>query len=93
MENIAMFDANTYSVLYDVTPPRLHASCSSAMITTGFAVGALAPVVLGALKDSLGSLQATFPILAAIWLLCGAMLMVVAFKRYQKDYDMNKVRA
>ena len=43
----AFFDANIYTVLYDVTPSRLHASCSSALITTGFAVGALAPVVLG----------------------------------------------
>lgn len=45
----AFFDANIYTVLYDVTPSRLHASCSSALITTGFAVGALAPVVLGML--------------------------------------------
>lgn len=86
----AVFDANTYAVLYDVTPPHLHASCSSAMITTGFAVGALAPVVLGALKDSLGSLQETFPILAAIWLVCGIIMLVVAFKLYRKDYDKNK---
>ena len=60
------------------------------MITTGFAVGALAPVVLGALKDSLGSLQETFPILAAIWLACGIIMLVVAFKLYRKDYDKNK---
>lgn len=45
----AFFDANIYTVLYDVTPSRLHASCSSALITTGFAVGALAPMVLGML--------------------------------------------
>lgn len=45
----AFFDANIYTVLYDVTPARLHASCSSALITTGFAVGALAPVILGML--------------------------------------------
>ena len=47
----AFFDANIYTVLYDVTPSRLHASCSSALITTGFAVGALAPVVLGAIVE------------------------------------------
>lgn len=86
----AMFDANTYSVLYDVTPQRLHASCSSAMITTGFAVGALAPVILGAMKDRLGSLQATFPILAVIWLVCGAVMLAVAFTSYQKDFDRNR---
>lgn len=87
----AFFDANTYSVLYDVTPPRLHASCSSAMITTGFAVGALAPVVLGALKESMGSLSRTFPILAVIWVVCGVLMLIVAQARYQKDYDKNRI--
>ncbi|MGN0191133.1 MAG: MFS transporter, partial [Candidatus Cryptobacteroides sp.] len=85
----AFFDANTYSVLYDVTPSRLHASCSSAMITTGFAVGALAPLILGAMKQSLGSLRATFPVLGVIWLLCGLMMASVALRCYQKDYDRN----
>ena len=83
----AFFDANTYAVLYDVTPEPLHASCSSAMITTGFAVGALAPVVLGTMKQSLGSLQATFPVLGIIWLVCGVLMAVVSYTHYQKDYD------
>ncbi|MBQ6672097.1 MAG: MFS transporter, partial [Spirochaetales bacterium] len=85
----AFFDANTYAVLYDVTPPRLHASCSSAMIMTGFAVGAFAPVVLGAMKESMGSLSATFPILGLIWVVCGLLMIIVANVRYQKDYDKN----
>lgn len=83
----AFFDANTYSVLYDVTPSHLHASCSSAMITTGFAVGALAPVILGALKQQMGSLSATFPILGWIWVVCGVLMIIVSFTSYQKDYD------
>lgn len=87
----AFFDANTYTILYDVTPSRLHASCSSAMITTGFAVGALAPVVLGAMKDSLGSLAATFPVLGVIWVVCGILMVIVSFTHYQKDYNkMNR---
>ncbi|MBP5721847.1 MAG: MFS transporter, partial [Bacteroidales bacterium] len=83
----AFFDANIYTVLYDVTPERLHASCSSAMIMTGFAVGALAPVVLGAMKESMGSLTATFPLLGIIWAVAGVALLAVARLRYQKDYD------
>ena len=43
----AFFDANTYTVLYDVIPPRYHSSASGVMIMTGFAIGALAPLVLG----------------------------------------------
>lgn len=85
----AFFDANTYSVLYDVTPERLHSSCSSAMIMTGFAVGALAPVVLGILKENMGSLSATFPILAVIWVICGILMFVVARTNYLKDYNKN----
>lgn len=85
----AFFDANIYAVLYDVTPERLHASCSSAMIMTGFAVGALAPVILGALKESMGSLSATFPILGIIWVVCGVLLAVIARTSYQKDYNKN----
>jgi MFS family permease len=85
----AFFDANTYSVLYDVTPPRLHASCSSAMIMTGFAVGAFAPVVLGAMKEKMGSLSATFPLLGAIWIVCGLLMLIVAYTSYQKDYEKN----
>lgn len=85
----AFFDANIYAVLYDVTPERLHASCSSAMIMTGFAVGALAPVILGALKESMGSLSRTFPILAAVWVVCGVFLLVIAKTNYQKDYSKN----
>lgn len=83
----AFFDANIYTVLYDVTPAKLHASCSSAMIMTGFAVGSLAPVILGAMKESMGSLSATFPLLGVIWLVCGAVMLLVASLRYQKDYD------
>ena len=83
----AFFDANIYTVLYDVTPARLHASCSSAMITTGFAVGALAPVILGAMKEASGSLSATFPLLGVIWAVTGAALFVVGRLCYQKDYD------
>ena len=83
----AFFDANIYTVLYDVTPSRLHASCSSALITTGFAVGALAPVILGAMKDSMGNLSATFPVLGAVWVVCGILMLIVSRTHYQKDYD------
>ena len=87
----AFFDANIYTVLYDVTPSHLHASCSSALITTGFAVGALAPVILGAMKESMGGLSATFPVLGGIWVVCGLVMLWAGRKFYQKDYDkINK---
>ena len=83
----AFFDANIYTVLYDVTPSKLHASCSSALITTGFAVGALAPVILGSMKESMGSLSGAFPLLGGIWIACGLLMLWASRKFYQKDYD------
>jgi len=83
----AFFDANIYAALYDVTPEHLHASCSSAMIMTGFAVGATAPYVLAVIKESTGSLNATFPILGIIWAVCGAACLWVSWKYYKKDYN------
>ncbi len=83
----AFFDANTYAVLYDVTHPRLHASCASVMGMTGFAIGSLAPVILGALKQSLGSLSSTFTILAVIWVVCGVMMFFAANVFYKRDRE------
>lgn len=87
----AFFDANTYTVLYDVTPQRLHSSCSSVMIMVGFGVGAFAPVILGAIKQSAG-LSAGLTCLAAVWLVFGVLMSLVAWKRYRKDYDINRQR-
>ncbi len=88
----AFFDANTYAVLYDVTPPRLHASCASVMGMTGFAIGSLAPVILGALKQSLGSLSSTFTILAVIWVVCGVMMFLAANVFYKRDRERVRQR-
>ena len=59
------------------------------MIMTGFAVGSLAPVVLGAMKQSLGSLSATFPILALVWLVAGILVLVISRTNYNKDFQKN----
>ncbi len=83
----AFFDANTYAVLYDVTPERLHASCASVMGMTGFAVGAFAPVILGYIKQTMGSLSSTFPILAIIWVACSVLMFVVARVSYKRDRE------
>jgi MFS family permease len=83
----AFFDANIYAALYDVTPEHLHASCSSAMIMTGFAVGATAPYILALIKEATGSLNATFPILGVIWLICGLACLWVSYKHYNKDHN------
>lgn len=82
----AFFDANTYTVLYDVVPPRYHSSASGVMIMTGFAIGALAPVVLGAVKEAVG-LSFGISMLAVVWLVCGVVMLIGAKYFYMKDYN------
>ncbi|MEA5005354.1 MAG: MFS transporter [Rikenellaceae bacterium] len=81
----AFFDANTYTVLYDVIPEKYHSSASGVMIMLGFAVGSLSPVILGLMKPVLG-LSFSISSLAVIWLVCG-LLMIIAYKFfYNRDY-------
>lgn len=84
----AFFDANTYTVLYDVIPPKYHASASSVMIMTGFGIGALAPLILGIVKEH-GGLSSGFTMLAAIWLICGVAMIISSRVFYKRDYDKN----
>jgi MFS family permease len=82
----AFFDANTWPVLYDVIPEKYHASASGVMLMIGFGTGSLAPVVLGSLKPVLG-LSFGITMLAAIWILCG-ILMVLGYRYFfKRDYD------
>jgi len=84
----AFFDANTYTVLYDVIPPKYHSSASGTMIMTGFAVGSFAPVILGYLKPALG-LSFGISSLAIIWVLCGLLLIMTSRVFFKKDYARN----
>jgi hypothetical protein len=62
----AFFDANTYTVLYDVIPEKYHSSASGTMIMTGFLVGSISPLVLGYLKPFFG-LSFGISMLAVVW--------------------------
>jgi len=85
----AFFDANTYAILFDVIPEKYHSSASGVMIMTGFAIGSLAPVILGFLKPMLG-LSFGITSLAVIWVFCG-ILLLIAYKFYFMK-DFNKAR-
>ena len=85
----AFFDANTYTVLYGVIPERYHSSASGVMIMVGFAIGALAPVVLGAVKSAAG-LSSGITMLAGVWLVCGIVMLVASRTFYLRDYDRTR---
>ncbi len=80
----AFFDANTYVVLYDVIPAKYHSSSSGVMIMIGFGTGALAPYILGLIKEASG-LSLGFTILAAIWAVCGLIMILGGNIFYKRD--------
>ena len=80
----AFFDANTYVVLYDVIPSKFHSSASGVMIMIGFGTGALAPYVLGLIKEASG-LSLGFTILATIWVVCGLIMIIGGKVFYKRD--------
>ncbi len=82
----AFFDANTYTVLYDVIPEKFHSSASGIMIMIGFLVGSMSPTVLGYMKPLFG-LSFGFSMLAIIWGICGLLLVFTSKYLYQKDYE------
>lgn len=81
----AFFDANTYTVLYDVIPEKYHSSASGVMIMTGFLVGSMSPIVLGYMKPIFG-LSFGITMLAAIWAVCGLLLVFTSKYLYKRDY-------
>lgn len=82
----AFFDANTYTVLYDVIPGKYHSSASGVMLTIGFGVGSLAPVILGVVKPLIG-LSLGISSLAIIWIICGVLLLIAYKFYFKKDYE------
>lgn len=82
----AFFDANTYSVLFDVIPEKYHSSASGMMQMIGFSVGSLSPLVLGYLKPHIG-LASGISLLSVVWLICAIILFVGYRRFYKKDFE------
>lgn len=85
----AFFDANTYSVLYDVVPEEFRSSASGVLQMVGFGVGSFAPMILGALKPVLG-LSIGIASLSIIWMLGGLVLFIGYKFFFIKDYQQAK---
>lgn len=82
----AFFDANTYSILYDVISERYHSSASAVLQMFGFGMGSLAPLILGLMSPKLG-LSGGIATLGAIWVVAGVVLLVAKFFFFDKDAE------
>jgi len=82
----SFFDANTYTTLYDVVPVKYQSTATGILALSGFLVGSLSPLLMGFLKSMFG-LSLIISSLSAVYMLCGAVLLI-AYKRYfRKDYE------
>lgn len=80
----AFFDANTYSILYDVIPARYHSSSSAVLQMFGFGIGSLAPFILGLMSPVFG-LSGGIASLSIVWILAGILLLVARVAFFDKD--------
>lgn len=80
----AFFDANTYSVLYDVIPVRYHSSASAVLQMFGFGMGSLAPLILGILSPVLG-LSKGIALLGAVWVFAAVVMFIARFAFFDRD--------
>jgi MFS family permease len=80
-----LFDSNIYASLFDVVPRRFHATAAGLMVAFSFIVGSLAPLALGAMKQS-GDLGGGLSSLAWAYVLGGLALLFAAWRYFPREY-------
>ena len=80
-----VYDSNQFASIFDVIAPRYRASAMGVVLAFAFAFGAIAPVVLGVVKDNF-SMSVGLSSLAVFFIL-GALLSAVARVRFLKNDD------
>jgi hypothetical protein len=79
-----VYESNLYATLFEVIEPRLRSSAVGVMISFAFIVGALAPLILGALKGRLG-LGAGLAGLSVVYVFGGIMLALAWALCFRRD--------
>ncbi|PPL02803.1 MFS transporter [Parapedobacter indicus] len=80
-----IYDSNLFAALFDVIEPKYRSSSIGVMLSIGFIIGALAPVLLGWAKTAVG-LDLGISLLGCCYLV-GALLIAIGLKLFfKKDY-------
>jgi len=80
-----IYDSNLFAALFDVIEPKYRSSSIGVMLSIGFIIGALAPVLLGWAKTAVG-LDLGISLLGCCYLV-GASLIAIGLKLFfKKDY-------
>ncbi len=80
-----IYDSGIYASLFEVIEPRLHSSAAGLVIAFAFLIGALAPVALGAAKQTFG-LAAGLRLLAFVYVAAGIAILAASRQFFSADY-------
>lgn len=78
-----VYDSNLMAALFDIIPPRYHASGAGLMLCFAFVFGSTSPVVLGVLKERFSS-SAGLASLAGFYLVGALVILGAHFCRFRK---------
>lgn len=79
-----IYDSNLFAALYEVIEPKYRSSATGIMISFAFIVGALAPVVLGWIKQQAG-LELAIQSLAVAQIIAAVLLVLAAKYTFSHD--------
>lgn len=87
-----IYDAGIYASLFEVIEPRLRSSVLGLVIAMVYLFGAIAPVLLGWLKGSIG-LSFSFSLLALVYVVGGSAALVAAKFFFSADRQSASVQS
>jgi sugar phosphate permease len=80
-----LYDSNLMAAAFDVIPPRYRASATGLILSIGFIIGSAAPLVLGAMKSSLG-LGFGLSSLGAVYLFSAGLVLLAMSCSFHRDF-------
>ena len=81
-----VYDSNQFASIFDVIAPRYRASAMGVVLAFAFAFGAVAPVVLGMVKDSF-SMSAGLAALSVFFVAGAALIAAARIFFLKRDYE------
>jgi MFS family permease len=81
-----VYDSNQFAAIFDVIEPRYRASAMGVMLAFAFAFGALAPVVLGLVKDAF-TMSAGLAALSVFFVAGAAFIAAARIFFLKRDYE------
>ena len=81
-----IYDSNQFASIFDVIAPRYRASAMGVMLSAAFIFGAVAPVVLGVVKDRF-TMSAGLAALSVFFLVGAGLILLARTVFLERDYE------